>query len=167
MRSSSSLSKIAKKMFKSVRFPITIISKKKKVAPNPALATVRFITSFQFSPVNTMNTVRHDYPILSKLYRTGSPSSSSSMPEKNYLPISAFMKMNKTMRRPRFADAGAEDSTTYMTFLRLSQVRISLKILIKRKPRKTDTPLDSSEEKVSVRERITIMPSNMFIASSR
>lgn len=155
--------------------PTTIISKKKPVAAHPhnsdlffmMCADVIIMTSFQFSPVITIKTVSDDYPIVLKLYRVGSSSSSSKTPEKNCFPISAFMKMKISMSSPKFAESGADRYTTCITLRRLTQLRISLKIRIKRNPRNIETPLVDSEKRLSLRDSITITPSKIFIGSLR
>ena len=84
-------SKIARKRFRSMKFPIKTAVTKKNIARyyfDSWLSTTISIISFQFSPVRTQNIVMSASVVVLNTYLVSSPSSSYIIPQKNCLPIS-------------------------------------------------------------------------------
>ena len=98
--------------------------------------------SFQFSPVSTQNMVMRASVVVLNTYLVSSPSSLYMMPQKNCLPISEYTKRNRKERMARFE---IDDIDSMIVFRRCCSVVhdfTSLKILRRRKERRTVIPLE-------------------------
>lgn len=89
------------------------------------------MTSFQFSPVNTMNIVIKAVYVSPNAYLASSPPSSKGS-AKNYLQKSEKMKRNKKIRIPRFVMSPIDPKTAPIKTLRESHDLMILKIRSRR-----------------------------------
>lgn len=101
----------------------------------------KYMTSFQSSPVRIWNTVNRAIENVLK-FVGGVPSSKLNCPPKSCIPNSAKMRMNKKSRKSREIMDLIEFRSDITRFLNDDQYFVTLKILKRRKARRTESPND-------------------------
>ena len=112
------------------------------------LEITKIITSFQFSPVSTMNIVIMAVYVSPKAYLASPPSSSRRGSAKNYLQSNAKINRKRKIKIPRFVISPKDPNTAPISTLSASQDLMILNIRRRRKalnmPRPPPPSPDSS-----------------------